>query len=140
MIQEYAVGFLHNGQAVVLIQKKRPEWQYNLWNGVGGKVESGEQPYDAMVREFKEETGVLVRDWQHLATLKGDNTLVHCYAANNNGEFMRDVRTVTDEEIFVVPLKSLPTFPTVDNLKWLIPLALQRGKYKPVTVSFYGDS
>ena len=56
----YVVGFLFNPDMteVVLIKKNRPDWQKGLLNGVGGKIESGEDPITAMIREFKEETGI----------------------------------------------------------------------------------
>ena len=34
------------------------EWQAGLLNGIGGKIEDGEAPIEALVREFAEETGV----------------------------------------------------------------------------------
>ena len=61
----YVVGFLFNPDMteVVLIKKNRPDWQKGLLNGVGGKIESGEDPITAMIREFKEETGVEIYNW-----------------------------------------------------------------------------
>lgn len=51
--RQYVLGFLFNENLtkVVLVRKKRPEWQCGLLNGVGGKIEDGEPPLDAMVRE-----------------------------------------------------------------------------------------
>ena len=54
------VGFMFSvlKSSVVLIKKERPKWQEGKLNGVGGKVEKGESPFDAMKREFLEETGL----------------------------------------------------------------------------------
>ncbi len=49
--------FSEDRRRVVLINKKRPEWQAGLQNGIGGKVLEGEIYLQAMIREFKEETG-----------------------------------------------------------------------------------
>lgn len=137
----YSVGFLHNDQYVVLIKKNRPDWQAGKHNGVGGHIEEGESPHECMVREFQEETGVLVPNWEHYATLEGTNAQIYVYAQYDTGGWMRDVKSVTDEEIRKVHFSNIRERLTkvVPNLEWLIPLMQQRGKYKPVTVEFYGD-
>ena len=40
-----------------VIKKERPVWQAGLLNAIGGHVEKGEYPVEAMQREFLEETG-----------------------------------------------------------------------------------
>lgn len=58
--QRYVLGIAtdpaHAG--VLLVLKNRPDWQAGLLNGIGGKIESGETPDQAIVREFYEETGI----------------------------------------------------------------------------------
>ena len=56
----YVAGFTfsENDTDVLLIEKQNPAWQRGFLNAVGGKIEPGEQPLEAMTREFKEETGV----------------------------------------------------------------------------------
>jgi 8-oxo-dGTP diphosphatase len=57
-IKRMVVGFLFADSDVLLVQKMKPDWQKGFWNGVGGKDEDGEEPIDAMVREFREETKI----------------------------------------------------------------------------------
>lgn len=141
MITEYVVGFLHDDYNVVLIEKNRPVWQAGFFNGVGGHIEEYDKlPHNAMVREFEEETGVLVPKWDHFLTLEGTRARVYCFAANDNGGFIDRVETKTDEKVVVLPMRYLPGYATVPNLKWIIPLMRQRDKYEPVSVHFYGDS
>jgi len=119
----YVIGFLFDGNKVVLIQKKRPAWQAGLLNGVGGHVEREDKSaHHAMVREFKEETGATsyTYDWTHFATLAGEDWRVRCYFAYGNSSVCH---TVTDEEILVVPIVDLEKFPTIDNIPWLIEMA-----------------
>jgi len=56
-----ATGLLvHAGR--VLIQKRMPEGAWaGLWEFPGGRIEPGESPEQAVVREFMEETGLVVR-------------------------------------------------------------------------------
>ena len=40
---------------LLLLRNRQPN--KGLWNGVGGKVEQGETPFESCIREVKEETG-----------------------------------------------------------------------------------
>lgn len=64
---EYCVGFAFFGSDVILIRKARPAFQKGLLNGVGGKLELGENFLQAMVREFYEETKTLtsINQWKY---------------------------------------------------------------------------
>ena len=71
------VGFLfrNSGTEVALVRKLKPEWQRGLLNGIGGKIEPGEDSREAMVREFEEETGARVDAWRSFAWLRGRDRL-----------------------------------------------------------------
>src|SRR4051794_18101042 len=72
-VQQYVCGFLFSPDRsrVLLIRKRRPAWQAGKLNGVGGKLEPGETPLQAMRREFREEAGIELPEWQHVLTLSG---------------------------------------------------------------------
>lgn len=42
---------------VLLVKRSKKPYQ-NCWNGIGGKLENGETPIDAAIRECKEETNI----------------------------------------------------------------------------------
>jgi 8-oxo-dGTP diphosphatase len=133
--KEYVVGFLfddHHTQ-VALVRKNKPEWQAGLWNGIGGKRE-GDEPWDeAMTREFHEETGVHIaaEGWQHTVTLFNDWFELRVFRAFSDQ--VADVRTMEEEEIAAVPLTDLASLPTIPNLRWLVPLQLDRGLHFPLS-------
>lgn len=132
----YVVGFAFssNCEKVVLIQKNRPKWQAGKLNGVGGHVEEGEGSVDAMVREYREETGVSSAgsDWRRFGHLNGyssgsdESFHVVCYAAFDDK--LLSVHSLTDEIVAVYPAPPFDGetagYPVVSNLNWLIPLAL----------------
>ncbi len=72
---------------VMLIRKSHPDWMKGKLNGIGGHIEdSDKSPDDAMRREFNEETGLNVVNWQKFAVLVGDEETdkpwwVHWYTA-----------------------------------------------------------
>lgn len=124
LIQEYVVGFAFDTQAekVVLIRKLKPAWQAGLLNGVGGKIEAGELPIDAMIREFEEETGVKTSfiDWTNFLTVRGVESTVHCFSAFID---ISKARSAEKEKVETHPVFPLPR-DTIPNLQWIIPLAL----------------
>ncbi|MDP3427740.1 MAG: A/G-specific adenine glycosylase, partial [Humidesulfovibrio sp.] len=67
---DMACGVLVTG-GLVFIQKRRPDdvWP-GLWEFPGGVIEPGETPEQAMVREFREETGLLVRPAGKIAVVR----------------------------------------------------------------------
>jgi 8-oxo-dGTP diphosphatase len=125
----YCLGFAFSGsgEEVVLIQKRKPTWQAGKWNGVGGKVETGETSPQAMVREFKEETTVktTATDWRQFASLGSKDWNVDVFCAFDAKFFY--ARTNTPEQVRVVPVDSIKynLKKTLPNLAWLIPMALQ---------------
>jgi 8-oxo-dGTP diphosphatase len=128
---EMVCGFLFSPDrdAVVLIQKQRPEWAKGLWNGVGGRIlpfvtgKPKETPVEAMCREFEEETGLYIKAWRRYASLCfSDCTIVHFFETVD--EQFSQVRTITDEEVKVCKLIGFDDLTLVKSLRWLIPLAL----------------
>lgn len=132
-VREWVVGFMFDEAAerVVLVRKNRPEWQKGRFNGVGGKVEPGESPHEAMDREFGEETGVTTTGWHHFASLKWEEGVVHFFRCFVDRRVLDQCETVTDEEIGHYSIHALmapwePCGPMTPNLRWLIPLAAHR--------------
>lgn len=58
-MQELTLSYLVRDDSVCLGLKKRGFGEGN-WNGYGGKLEEGETPHEAAIREIKEESGVKV--------------------------------------------------------------------------------
>lgn len=122
----YVAGFCfsENGKQVALIRKLKPEWQRGLLNGIGGKVEPGEEPCAAMVREFEEETGARVEGWRSFCTATTEEDRLHFFTARGD---LAALRSAEDEEVVTVDVADVPVLETIPNLRWLIPLALDEG-------------
>lgn len=109
---------------VALVRKNKPEWQKGKLNGIGGKIETGEGPYDAMVREFREETGVTQEIWTLFCILTGKNFEVYFFSTIGAAHLCK---TMEEEEIVVVPLEHVAIGNCIPNLTWLIPMAQTAG-------------
>jgi 8-oxo-dGTP diphosphatase len=131
----YVLGFLFTNDryAVVLIRKQHPEWQAGKLNGIGGKINPLEMPVDAMVREFKEETGAETEKviWREFCEMSGDDFVVYCFTANDSIAFEK-ASTQTCEFIDKVSLYRLDDEELVSNVPWLVALALDGNDGKPI--------
>lgn len=66
---KYTICFIKRGDEILLLNREKSSWM-GSWNGVGGKLEKGETPSDCILREIREETGIIVED----ITFKGTVT------------------------------------------------------------------
>lgn len=110
---------------VALIRKVRPDWQAGFLNGIGGHIEPGETPHECMVREFREEAGVLVPEWTEVLTMgmvnenPGWSVVVFKAFGVNHGH----LHSLTDEKVGIYAAYDLPS-DVLANLRWIVPLAL----------------
>ena len=52
-----------NGKTLMLHRNKRKDdYHYGKWNGLGGKLEKGESPEECVIREVREESGLTIAD------------------------------------------------------------------------------
>lgn len=121
-MKRYVLGFLFSPDLkfVSLIHKRRPAWQANKLNGIGGKIEHGEVPTEAMRREFLEETGLEISTWTYFATMRGVDWEVFVFCATS--EHIGQIKSMTDEEVTIGGSDEFIPFYS-HNTHWLIPMA-----------------
>jgi len=136
-MKHYVMGFIFNRtkNRVLLVKKKRPEWQAGKWNGIGGKIkEIDKSPLEAMQRESLEETGNAY-NWLHCVTFVCPGGTVFVYRAfdfmNCHCEVQCSAihyKQMEDELLQVWDLDTLPANIDAD-LKWLIAVCLSTIKF-----------
>lgn len=121
----YVLGFRfsEDREKVILIKKLRPAWQQGLWNGVGGHIEESESSFDAMQREFKEETGKSILDWEYCGVIESLESMVHIF--RSFGDF-KSIKSNTDETIEAVAINQLDLMDVIPNLRWMVPMLLEK--------------
>ena len=127
--QEYCLGFMFSSDKkhVLLIEKKRPVWQEGKLNGIGGHIEEGETPNEAMVRECKEETGIIVLyDWDYiLKMICFLHGIIYVYRIFTDGGY--GYMQKTDERLVLLDINEYFNKSIImPNLKWLIPFCLDK--------------
>ncbi|MBD2781418.1 NUDIX domain-containing protein [Xenorhabdus szentirmaii] len=123
---KYVTGFMFSKDKkhVSLISKLQPAWQKGQLNGIGGKIEMGENPQQAMAREFAEEAGIETNheDWKLFTVL----TRPGVYQVNFLYLFddrVYSVKSLEEEQVNIYETHSLPET-VINNLRWLIPMAM----------------
>jgi ADP-ribose pyrophosphatase YjhB (NUDIX family) len=133
---KYVAGFLFDDtrQKVALILKNHgPAAIVGKWNAIGGKrVDNSdlgvpdESATQAMWREFKEEAGVYVENWELFLILKSNRHAVPEWQVDFFCAFdskkLSCVHTIESEAVMIWNLEELPVI--VPNLAWIIPMAL----------------
>ncbi len=69
---QVAVGVLRKEKQVLLARRQAHQDLAGFWEFPGGKIEAGETPEEALIREFEEEVGVATRNWQPLIQIPWD--------------------------------------------------------------------
>ena len=101
---------------LILIKKTHPEPMNGLLNGIGGQIEFRENSLDAMIREFREETGVQTqkRDWvslgRHILPCFADHGKdcdIFVLATQITLDQAHQVHSTTEEEVIALPLSEV---------------------------------
>ena len=131
MRKRYVLGLVFNDTAtrILLIEKLRPDWQKDRWNGIGGKIEEGETPSEAMLRESREETGHEY-DFECRMTFICPGGTVYVFAAKTVREI--EFEQIGNEILKVWGLWELPST-MMANMRWIIPLCLANVRF-PVMI------
>jgi 8-oxo-dGTP diphosphatase len=133
---EYTCGFMfsEDRKKVLLIQKDRPEWQAGRVNGIGGKIDLADKeiaeqlqisyPLVAMVREFREETGIVTTpdEWEQFATMEGNDSKIHLFKAFSNKLFSFEQKE--SEKPLIIGARDIYFFNHVPNLTFIANMAL----------------
>ncbi len=133
-MKSYVVGLVFQGNDVVLIRKTHPAWQCGKLNGVGGRMEPGETPQQAMAREFEEEAGVNTEPDSWRLFLHAVYGASEIFFLCRQIHFPRECPiTMTDEIVCRVNVTSAilgrnvdtgVEIPVLPNLRWIIAMAV----------------
>lgn len=110
---EVVAAIIRKGDKVFATQRGYGEWK-DWWEWPGGKVEEGETPRQALVREIREELDTEIRVDKYLCTVEYDypkfHLTMHCYMCSL---LNRDLHLIEHEAAKWLGADDL------DSVKWL---------------------
>ncbi len=120
----YVLGFAFSSDRkhVLLIEKQKPERQRGCLNGVGGKIEKGEKPFEAMARECEEETGLHLL-WRCKGKMRGvdkDKGFFMCHIFYTYSDRIFNFKQKESERLLIINSNYLSEYKYVEKSKYLI--------------------
>lgn len=122
--------------------KKVKDENYDKWIGVGGKFEDGESPEDCLLREVKEETGLVLKTFSYrgIVTFVSDKfktEYMHLFTAT---EYEGEIQTCDEGELVWVPKTDIEKLNIWEGDKVFFRL-LEEGKdFFSLKLSYRGDT
>ena len=88
---EVVAAIIHKGNKIFATQRGYGEWK-DWWEFPGGKMETGETPEEALVREIREELSAEISVDEFLCTVEYDypafHLTMHCFLCSLIGEVL----------------------------------------------------
>jgi A/G-specific adenine glycosylase len=104
---EMATGLLEVEGRIFIQQRQADDIWGGLWEFPGGRIEPGESPEMAVVREYQEETGFSVDVCQKITTVTHFYTrykvILHCFTCSLNGAINEPILTAAQDFRWVHP-------------------------------------
>ena len=132
-----------DGKVLMLYRnKKENDLNEGKWVGVGGKLEEGETPDEALLREVKEETGLTLKHWHLHGVITfvsdtWDNEYMFLYSGDDfEGELTETCREGT---LAWVPEEEVLSLPTWEGDKYFLTPLLEGVSHLDMKVSYEGD-
>lgn len=101
---KYTLAFCIANRNVLMLKRVKPP-NINLWNGLGGKINSTETPFESIQRELFEEAGIVVHqensDYKGIVkwTILEDKRVggTHLFLIRLKGKTLENKTLTTDE-------------------------------------------
>lgn len=120
-MKRYVVGFMFDGELkrVLLINRPIKNGFSSGYNGLGGRIEKGETPKEAMCREFLEEASKYYDDWLQVGRMSGKDW--ECFIFFGCTTWWPCYRVIDEGQLGWHSLDNLPeNTQDFTNIPWLI--------------------
>ena len=142
-VYETVTCYLKRGKKILLLfrNKKEVDINKNKWIGVGGHIEDGETPPEAVVREVKEETNYNLVDFAKKAIIifnfGKEIEIMHLFVST---KFTGKINPECDEgELAWFDVSQLDDIPMWDGDRLFLPLVLNNAPFFEMVLYYKGD-
>jgi len=121
--------FIFNKSELLLIKQnsdKKPG--FDKWNGIGGHIEDGEDPYFAARREILEETGLLIENitLRFITIIPDKSDLGICLFIFSGYSSIKKIRESTEGQLRWIRIDDLTDYPLMPDLPRIVELVLSQ--------------
>lgn len=134
--------YIIKGDEVLLLHKTREgDGNFDKWLGVGGKFLEDESPYQCVVREAKEETGLtlLTPRYRGIVTFvsdKWESEQMHLFTCE---DFSGEITPSDEGELLFVKREELLSFPHWEGDKIFLSLIFEDAPFFSLRLEYEGE-
>ncbi len=135
--------YIFDGNNVLLLHKNiKKDLNFEKWLGVGGKFLEDESPFECVLREAHEETGLTLKAplYRGIVTFVSDryeSEQMHLFTCD---EFEGTLTTCDEGELLFVPKEKLFTLPAWEGDKIFLELILKDCPFFSLKLVYEGDT
>lgn len=132
-----------NGQYLLIRRtKKKNDGSYHKYMGVGGHFEENESPFDCVIREANEETGLTLNEPKYRAVVtfssdKYESEQMHLFTCDN---FSGNIGVCNEGELVWVNKSDLHTLPMWDGDYIFLDLLEKTNDFFSLKLTYEGES
>lgn len=134
--------YIFSGDKVLLLHKNvKKDLNFEKWLGVGGKFLEDESPFDCVLRETKEETGLTLKNplYRGIVTFVSDryeNEQMHLFTCN---DFEGTLSDCDEGELLFLEKEKLFTLPAWEGDKIFLELILKDSPFFSLKLVYEGE-
>ena len=121
--------------------KKKNDINHDKWIGIGGKFEPEEAPEECILRETKEETGLILTSWRCRGVVTflqegGEGEYMYLFTAD---DFTGELIECDEGDLQWVSMEFLDALPTWEGDRIFLNLLWQDAPFFLLTLRYQGD-
>lgn len=141
-MKETVLCYIENNGCYLLLLRNKKEIDINKgkYIGIGGHIELGENKEEALIREVKEETGLIVESYQYRAKLifinNGYKEIMYLFTVD---KFTGEVKECDEGELHWIRKEDIFKFPHWEGDEIFIKKMLDTNEYFDLTLIYKDD-